>query len=285
MSKPIWVLDATEIDNGDLCTFKWHAVHHLNIRTKDSSVIFDRGSLLHDFLEKYYTLKRDTFDLHQDIVEQVVEFGRMKALDYVSIDPTEVTETIFHFREYARYYEFETWTPVFVEQVFMEEFYEDEDIHLYIAGKPDMKFKYQGTNHFAVTDHKRVDRNRDFSMLRNQFMLYAYANKVDTVIVNAVGFQKTLKPKDRFVRQTFVYSPEILEEWRWDTIQLAKEMLIAQEAGIYRRNRTSCEKWNGCFLHNYCKTKPQAREFLIGGGEYVIGEAWDVTKRLEGERK
>lgn len=281
MSKPILVLDSQEIDNYGLCPFRGHAIHNLNLLPRDPNAIFERGGLLHDFLEKYYTLKRDTFKGHQDIVEEVVEFGRVKALEYITVEPQEVTDTIFQFREYARYYENEFWTPIFIEQSFIKEFYEDSEIKIMLAGKPDLYFKYTGTNHFAVTDHKRMSRAVNYSSLRNQNILYATAMQTDTVIINKVGFQKTLKPKDRFVRQTFTYRPEILNEWRLDTIQLAKEILIWNETGRFRRERTSCEKFNGCFLHNYCTTRPEAREFLIGG-EYIVGKPWDVTKRLEG---
>ena len=143
-----------------------------------------------------------------------------------------------------------------------------------------MIFRYAGTGKLAIADHKRASRDYNYSMLRNQFMLYATALETDTVIVNKVGFQKSKKPAERFLRQSFVYHPEILEEWKRDTIYRAKEMLVAQQTNYYKRNRTSCEKFNGCFLQKYCMTRPEAREFLVGT-EYIVGESWDVTKVLE----
>jgi hypothetical protein len=131
-------------------------------------------------------------------------------------------------------------------------------------------------------DHKKMSRDFPYSPLRNQFLLYATALNTDTVIVNKIGFQKTKSPKDRFLRVPYVYSKEILDEWKNEAIFKAKEMLMYFSADYYPRNRTSCEKFDGCYLQRYCSTKPRAREFLIGS-EYIVDQPWDVTKKLESE--
>jgi hypothetical protein len=81
-------------------------------------------------------------------------------------------------------------------------------------------------------------------------------------------------------RQSFVYHPDLLAEWKRDTIIWIKQLVIAHEFNLWPRNRTSCEKWNGCFLERYCLARAEARPYLIGS-EYSIGEKWDVTKSLE----
>ena len=278
--KIIVSIDASELEEFSACSFKWYAGHKLHLRTKIPNKNMQGGTLVHDALEKYYLLKRDTYLSQADIIEEVVQHTRMKALELETQEPGEVTDTIFQFREYCRYYENETWIPLYIEQPFIKLLHEDEEIKIFITGKPDLVFKFQGTNHIGICDHKKSSRNFDYSPLRNQFNLYAVALETDTVIVNKVGFQKSLALKDRMLRQTFVYHQELLDEWKQDTIMWVKKLVIANETGVFERNRSSCEKFQGCHLQQYCNTRPAAREFLIGN-DYIIGETWDVTKVLE----
>ena len=280
-TKTTIVLDATEFDDFSLCPFRWHAIHELHLAPRDPNVVFERGGLLHDILEKYYLLRRDSGLPQQEIIEECVQHGRAKALDYTSVSVQETSDTLFQFREYARYYENEAWIPLFVEQPFFKQIYEDNELIIAAAGKPDLIFKYAGTNHVAVCDHKRMSRKTEYSMLRNQFMLYALAIGTDTVIANKVGFQKTVKIEERFQRQSFIYHPSLLEEFKQDFIFKAKQLVIHQQEKIYPRERTSCEKYSGCFLQKFCTTRPEAREFLIGGEYRITNRAWDVSARLE----
>lgn len=275
--KIIICFDATELDNFDLCPFRWMMIHHRNIQPKTTPGHFELGSLVHYFLERYYLQKRDREENQVDL-EEVIEEGRIQSLEY-SMNLEEVAQTIFQFREYVRYYKDESIVPVFIEEPFMVKIFEDECIEVYISGKPDLIFHYSNSPNLCVMDHKRMTKNTAYSPMRNQFLLYTTALNTDTMIVNKVGFQKTLAPKDRFVRTPFIYSDELKNEWKEETIQIAKEMIFAQKNGSYARRRTSCEKWSGCFLQRYCCTRPKAREFLIGT-EYLIGKTWDVTKNL-----
>lgn len=267
--------DATELDNFEMCSFRWHTFHHLNIKPKYTESYFEKGTLLHYFLERYYTQKREK----EIDIENIIELGRIKSLEF-NITLEELSETIFQFREYCRFYEEENIVPLHIEEPFMKEIFEDEEIKVLISGKPDLIFKYNNSPSVCVMDHKRMSRNFDYSPLRNQFLLYATAMETDTVIINKVGFQKTKSAKDRFLRTPFIFPQEILEEWKHDIIQRAREMVVCEEYNHYQRNRTSCEKWSGCYLQRYCITRPAAREFLIGS-EYIIGKSWDVGKKLE----
>ena len=278
--KTIICFDATEYDNFEMCAFRWNAFHHLHIRPKQIESYFEKGTLIHYLLEHYYKAKKlnKIIDI-KDEIEAIIELGRVKSLEF-DLTLEDVSEHIFQFREYARFYEGENITPLYIEQPFTVEIFEDEDMKVLISGQPDLIFKYTGTNNIAVMDHKRMAREFPYSPLRNQFLLYATAMKTDTVIVNKVGFQKTKAAKDRFVRTPFIYSQEILDEWREDAINRAREMILYERNNYFPRNRTSCEKFNGCYLQRYCSTKPRAREFLIGT-EYIIGTPWDIGEKLE----
>lgn len=278
--KIIIAFDATELDNWEMCKFRWHMFHQRHIRGKHQESYFEKGTVLHYFMELYYKAKLNKETIDQAKLEEIVERGRIKSLDY-DLTTEEVAETIFQFREYHRFYEDENIIPLYVEEPFTVEIYSDQKIQVLIAGQPDLIFKYSGSSDIIVMDHKRMSRNTDYSPLRNQFNLYATALKTDTVIVNKIGFQKTLKPKDRFLRTPFVYNPESLDEWKQEAVREAKEMILYNDGSKgFPKNRTSCEKWNGCYLQRYCATRPSGREFLIGS-EYLVGTPWDIGKGLE----
>jgi len=282
--------DATELDNFDLCPFRWNMYHHRHVRPKNKSVFLERGQLIHYCMELYYNKKKEGKGFQQSDIEEIVEKSRIKSVE-LELEQEEISSTLFQFREYHRYYEHQdNIVPVYVEQPFLVLLYEDDipftfqeveysGLQLYISGKPDLVFHYNNSSALCVMDHKGVTREFDYSPLRNQFNLYCTAIKTDTFILNKIGFQKSKQPKDRFLRKSFIYSPPILEEWRQETIKLAKEMIGMTEANEFPRRRTSCEKFNGCYLQRYCATKPAAREFLIGT-EYTIGEKWDVSSGL-----
>lgn len=282
--KIVICFDATEYDNFEMCNFRWHAFHNLHMRPKQTESHFELGTLLHYFEELYYKEKMVTQSVPQDKLEQIIEKGRLESLKY-EMNVEEVGATVYQFREYVRYYADENIIPLHVEEPFMVKIYEDEDIIVYISGKPDLIFRYAGTKDIAVMDHKRMTRNTNYSPLRNQFQFYATAIGTDTVIVNKIGFQKTLEPKERFLRTPFVYPKEILEEWKRDVIFRAKEMVIAQQFQHFQRNRTSCEKWSGCYLQRYCYTRPSARDFLIGKEYLIADKPWDASASLENETK
>jgi len=230
-------------------------------------------------LEDYYNMKKDKGVIN---IEEIVELSRTSSVEYDLTLP-EVAEIQFQVREYHRYYEDENIVPVFVEQPFIKLIYEDEDMKIFLTGKPDLIFRYSHSPQLCVMDHKSMRREYPYSPLRNQFLLYTTAMETDTFILNKVGFQKSKKPKDRFIRVPFLYKQAILDEWKEDLVNRAREMLIAQEMDYYPRNRTSCEKFNGCYLQRYCATRPAAREFLIGH-EYIVGETWDVSGELEKQK-
>jgi hypothetical protein len=276
MSEQVTItFDATELDDFDLCNFRWHAIHNLNLRTRDTPDYFDRGSLFHTIMEKYYIQKRD----HCLELESIIEFGRIESVEY-DLPLDMVSKILFQVREYARYYEDETIVPVFIEKALIMLLHEDEDIRVYITGKPDLIFHYEGQTELFAMDHKTVFREFAYSPIRNQFLLYTTAIGANTFLLNKVGFQKTKKPKERFLRPVFHYPKEILEEWKQDVINSARRIAIATQFNHYPRNRTSCEKFNGCHFQRYCTTKPAGREFLIGT-EYIVGESWDPTSSLE----
>lgn len=280
--KIIICFDASELDTFEACQFKWHLSSHLNLKPKVTKPYLEMGALIHYLLELHYKSKMINPFVEPIKREEIIELGRVKSLEF-DLSLEEVGEHIFQYREYARYYEDETTEniiPVAVEEPFLVKIFEDDDLIVYVQGKPDLIFRYSNSNDLILMDHKRVSRDSNISALRNQFLLYCVACQTDTFIVNKVGFQKSYKPKERFKRVPFIYNKEILDEWKTEVVGRAREMILAQQFESYPKNRSSCEKWDGCWYQRYCTTRPSAREFLIGT-EFIISESWDVSKGLE----
>src|SRR5262245_53209943 len=102
--KIIISFDATELDNWEMCKFRWHMFHQRNVHGKHTESYYEAGTLLHYFMELYYKKKRSEEVIYQDTLEEIIERGRLKSLAF-DLTVEEVGETIFQFREYHRFYE------------------------------------------------------------------------------------------------------------------------------------------------------------------------------------
>lgn len=281
--KQILVFDSSEQDDFSLCKRRWHLIHHLQLRSITTTAhALDRGTLLHLILAKYYTLKMEGTS-EADAIELAVQKGKEDSLEIEGLFPHECNEVYFQFREYCRYYsEIEDkYYPIAIEQTFFKIIYEDDNLIIALQGIIDYLGKYIGSDLKIVMDHKGVSKRENYTKLRNQFRNYALAAEADTVVVNKVGFQKTLPPEERFSRQIITYSQDELDEQVEMIIADGKEMLICMQAEYYKPNYTSCDKWGGCqFRENFCEARPDVRPYRIGT-HFVVGKKWDVGKILE----
>src|SRR5437588_10777138 len=113
-NRKIIAIDATELDNFEMCPLRWNAFHHRNIRPKKTESFFEKGTLLHFMMELYYKSK-----MRGELqIEDIIEKTRVKSLEF-DLTLEEVSEHIFQFREYCRFYEDENIIPLHVEEPFM----------------------------------------------------------------------------------------------------------------------------------------------------------------------
>jgi hypothetical protein len=256
----------------------------------------ERGDLLHKMFEFYYgsigrCLAEDSevkqgadalrlpADLtkHEDIVQGGLLIGDFFATK-MSLPSEEVDSVKFQFKEYAKFYEHDEWRPLAVEGVASKILYEDDDISFVYNGKIDMV-----AEHGKITmpwDHKSSQRRQIPSGLSNQFRGYAWLLGSDYVLVNKIGFQKTLKPGERFTRDILTYSKAQLEEWRENTIWWCYQIDAHLQAKEFPMNLTSCDKFSGCIYANLCERDPESREWVIDR-DYKKQEHWDVAAILE----
>jgi hypothetical protein len=246
----------------------------------------EKGTMIHKMMAKFYKGRMDG-RASSELVAEVVAYARRYAID-LELPLETVEECIKQFRDYVMYNALDTWVPIAVEEPFSKLMYRRADVScpmhqewdekcdackrtegltILFEGKIDLIVKVtHNPGLILIVDHKTGSRNQEPTGLSNQFMGYAWAfqdiapNKIPRVVINKIGFQKTLPPKDRFRRYIRSYQPDVLEEWRANTIYWAHQILNYIDNDAFPTNFTSCDKYGGCIFKDVCYSSPHARE-------------------------
>ncbi len=271
------ILDATTLSTVMSCArladFRFN--HHLQA-VGGKSTSLEMGSIVHTYLEYYYKqvingMKRD----------EAHGFGMTAAMAYASGE--EVTNCTHEDKQlaldtcdlYREHYRNDHWIPLEVETVKGEILYEDDEIRIMWKAKFDLLVD---TNQGIYSvDHKTMKQRRDTTGLNNQFTGQCILTKQRMMFVNKVGFQKSLKPTDRFVRAPVNYTADRLLEWQETILPYwAKMMLMYAESGYWPPNYTHCEnKYGFCQFKEICEANRAMRPELISR-DFYVGEPWSI---------
>ena len=239
---------------------------------------FERGGLLHDMLEEYYKLKKyksrwaQNNKTHADVIESCIIVGRTKATK-MSLDIAEVETVIDTFRQYVEHWENDGWTNVVaVENVGAKELYDSEDLQIIYEFKIDLILQINGV--LVPVDHKSAKARRDPNYLANQFKGYCWGLGVNNLLLNEIGFQKTVKAVEKFRRHTLSYSESALVEWIKNTVWWVKFAIGMIETETFPMNYTSCDKYSGCIYKDICKADPEVRDYKLK--TMFEDKKWDV---------
>jgi hypothetical protein len=117
--------------------------------------------------------------------------------------------------------------------------------------------------------------------MSNQFRNYCFALKSNWLVVNRIGFQKTLKPHDKFKRPRVSYDPLQFEQWKHNVVLNIMEYLTCVATNEWPMNETSCDKYHRrCEYYDVCDASGQpAKEYKLMTN-FVKTEPWDVSKVL-----
>jgi hypothetical protein len=252
-----------------------------NWRLVAKAPALERGDHMHRLLKYYYNQKKaGRTDLPVVVREAIVIAG--KASVQMSVPQAEIHEHEHQFKMYALYYAQDGWVPLEVEQPFSKILYERPDE----PGKEGIRIIYEGiidlvadTPHgVRIVDHKTSSRRKVPSGRSNQFIGYSWALGVNNVIVNKIGFQKTLTEKERFNRHILNYPTRIIQEWTRETAGWVKLMVQYVDAGYFPHNNTSCDKYSGCDYRMVCESQEDIREHKLLSF-YKKGEPWSPHTR------
>lgn len=283
MSKPNVVFDMSKYDLFELCEARYNYRHNLLIGKPGKPQQMERGSLCHVGNEVYYQALKDKIPYDQ-AVNMALSKIRQAGVISTDLDNDVINRCIDVMEEYYDYWRVadQGFTIDEVEQPFMFLLYENDDVRLYLAGKIDLVVSDNKYEHEPY-DHKTYDRTYDVGRMNNQFKCYAVATGSHYLTVNKIGFQKTLKPHERFIRTKLTFDPLYLEEWKQNVITvLMNKYLTCVAENKWPMNETSCEKFNRrCEFYEICDSSGLPAKNHKINSDYIAVEPWDVTKVME----
>lgn len=268
-----------------------------NLRPPEKEEALERGDLTHKMLEIYYSLQLENFSYDTEVWRAIKEAGIQAPVNpnweknvsfsvncgmffatKMNLPTEEINETIFQFRSYCEYYQHDSWHPLAVEEVGSKILYEDDNYKFIYNFKVDLVAEQGST--IAPFDHKTSKRRSEPSSLSNQFIGYCYGLSLNNIVVNKIGFQKTLSPQQRFNRFILTIDDARIKEWIDNTVWWCARILESKERDNWPMNLTSCDKYSGCIYASLCETDPESRLYKIER-DFKVEAPWDVSQVLE----
>lgn len=238
-----------------------------------------KGTLVHDGLKSYYKAIMSGVS-KREAIDAMVETVRKKSLssDLPIPNCEEIVTTLV---QYGQYRISDSWVPLAIEEPFSYVFFENDQFQILHEGIVDAIIADINIK-MAVVDHKTSSRRGTVSSMSNQFKGYAKAFNSPHVIVNKIGFQKTLPVEEKFSRQLLSYTPSVIEEWVNKAIRKISEYgaKYGDAEWMDEANETSCDKFSGCIYRWVCEQSPDVRDTLLVQNFRIRG-AWDPFKRDE----
>src|SRR5215471_6018305 len=217
MPQRIITMDSQILNTISLCERRTKYAVIDGIKPEQTGEALERGDLMHKMLEVYESQRCNLVDVNSptwmqlldetngmrppegdfDVKEYAISAGRFFATK-MDLAPEEIEEVIRNFNEYVDFYKDDPWETLAVESVGSKILYENEDYKFLYTFKIDRFAKRDQI--MAPWDYKTSKRRQETSSLSNQFIGYAWATDSNYVIVDKIGFQKTLKAAERFQR-------------------------------------------------------------------------------------
>lgn len=184
--------------------------------------------------------------------------------------------------QYYNFWRNDSWVPLEVEVVKSKILYEDDDLR--VLWKAKLDWVVDTDKGIVAVDHKSMKQNRNQTKLNNQFIGQNLIMGTRTMYLNKVGFQKTLPPEKKFMRQGMSYEADALLEWQSQTLPFYARMLLAYvEMGYFPPNYSNCQsKFGDCAFIGACEGNRDMREKWLKDN-FLIGPAWNPSNENSDE--
>lgn len=246
--------------------------NHSLVPIRGKSKSLEKGSLVHEFLEAFYRSLKD--GVSRSIAESnghIAGEAFIKEMKNTPIEEAMDALEVCH--KYLKHRRNDSWKVIDVECGRGEVVYEDDEIRVLYKVKYDLIV--DTSQEMFPVDHKSMSRNGETLDLNNQFMGQCLLMKTRKMMINKIGFQKSLKPDEQFVRVFMNYSADRLAEFVELIGYYAKVMINNTETGYWPPRFTSCDKFFGCEYKHVCQGDRLDRNRLLKE-QFVVSEPWDV---------
>lgn len=275
------LMDASMYDMFLLCPQRFKNRYKLNKSLPTKAKPLDRGTLVHVGAEFYYEGIKNRIP-YQDAVNNALMKIKEASVINSDLPEEDVQRVIEVMEEYFDYWRTadQMFEIVEVENPFIYVLYEDDDIRIAMSGKIDLIISDNKYTNLPY-DHKSYDRKSEVISLSNQFRNYCWALKSSHIIVNRIGFQKSLKAHEKFIRVPLGYDKFQLDQWRDNVIKNMMYYLQCEAEDSWPMNETSCDKFNRrCEYYDVCESSGNEAKLYKLSANYIDIEPWDVTKVL-----
>lgn len=276
------MFDASQFDMFRLCEARFNYRYNMNLIVADGTSVeaLDKGTLVHLGNEVYYQSLKEGLKYDEAVQMALMKIKSTAAInDY---DEEIVKRVLDVLEEYYDYWRFEDqkFEIVDVEQSFLYTLFENDVVRILMSGKIDLIVsdnKYKNLPY----DHKTFSRSGEVGRMSNQFKNYVNALNSTYLVVNRIGFQKSLKPHEKFLRVMLAYDPILINEWKDNVVKVMMHYLDCITDKSWPMNETSCDKFNRrCEYYDVCDSSGQQAKMFKLQNQYKQIEPWDVTKVL-----
>lgn len=245
------------------------------------SQAIEKGQLAHIGLHAYWKARIEGKDYQAASIEGI-NVAKREALRFANLNIDHALECYANLVEFFKFISNSPWIPVFVEQHFKFIAYEDPKLKLRIilTGRIDLGLKTP-TIPLIPIDNKSESERWFYTQMSNQFKIYALACGVNTLGVQRFGFQKTLKPEDKFKLELLPFDQDYLDEFRYEVLPYyCKQLLMCQSEGYWPPNYASCVhghfacQFSDKYNKGICNVSRNVREQKLSA-YFTIGQPWD----------
>lgn len=281
MNKLNIVMDISQYDTFRMCERKYWYRYIRNIHPLEKAKPLDRGTLVHLACEIYYEDLQKGI-MYQDAVNRALSSVRTAGID-TELEVDEILRVIDVMEEYFDHWRVadQKFKIVEVEKSILYLLHESEYWMFYLSGKIDLIVTDDRYTDLPY-DHKSYDRKFPTTRMSNQFKNYVNALNSNYLVVNKIGFQKTLTAEEKFTRIPLSFDSLYLEQWKQNVIKVIDHYVACLTDDYWPMNETSCDKFN-----RQCEYFDVDDSSGIEAMEWKLmtmfkqGEPWDVTKGLK----